>query len=56
MSSNSHLTTLKNKHNQLKNSIRIASGHFGNDLTVRALKKEKLLLKERMLKFQETLV
>ncbi len=53
MSRSSHLTTLKEKHNQLKNSIMIAAGHFGNDLTVKALKKQKLILKEKIHKFEK---
>lgn len=44
----SHINTLKQKHTQLENSIKSANDNHLDDITINTLKKQKLLLKEKI--------
>ncbi len=48
LSMKSHINTLKQKHTQLENSIKSANDNHLDDITINALKKQKLLLKEKI--------
>jgi hypothetical protein len=49
----SHINTLKQKHTQLDISIKSANDNHLGDITINALKKQKLLLKEKILKLEK---
>lgn len=49
----SHINTLKQKHTQLEISIKSANDNHLDDLTINALKKQKLLLKEKISKLEK---
>lgn len=48
MSIASHLKNLQQKHQQLKKFIKTTYNNFYNDTEVKILKKQKLLLKEKI--------
>lgn len=52
MSKNTHLLTLKQKHDNLERSIKIANSQYQDELTIKTLKKQKLLLKDKILKIE----
>jgi hypothetical protein len=49
----SHINTLKQKHTQLDLSIKSANDNHLSDITINTLKKQKLLLKEKILKLEK---
>ena len=49
----SHINTLKQKHTQLEISIKSANDNHLDDITINTLKKQKLLLKERISKLEK---
>jgi hypothetical protein len=51
----SHINNLKQKHAKLKMSIKSANDHHFNGLEINALKKEKLLIKEKICKLEQSL-
>lgn len=48
----SHINSLKQKHAKLENSIKNANDNYHDDAIVNKLKKEKLLLKEKISKLE----
>ncbi|MDA9163512.1 DUF465 domain-containing protein [Rickettsiaceae bacterium] len=44
----SHINSLKEKHNQIEKNIKIANDNHSPDITINHLKKQKLLLKEKI--------
>jgi hypothetical protein len=54
MSVSSYLISLREKHNTFKTSIKaIISNHFYDEVTVRNLKKQKMLIKDQIIKIEE---
>ena len=52
MSLDNHIQALKTQHQELKRKIRVAYLELKDDTEVKALKKQKLLLKEKIQIFQ----
>ena len=48
-----HLRALKQKHVELKRVIKTANDNFHNEVTIKKLKKQKLLLKEKIVDIEE---
>jgi hypothetical protein len=53
MSIESHIQTLKQKHLELKNSIKNVNDNLTNEQAVKNLKKQKLIIKERIIQLEE---
>lgn len=51
----SHIKTLKQKHSQLEISIKSANDNHLDNITVNSLKKQKLLLKEKISRLEQGL-
>lgn len=51
----SHIKSLKQKHSQLEISIKSANDNHFDNITVNALKKQKLLLKEKISRLEQGL-
>lgn len=51
----SHIKSLKQKHSQLEISIKSANDNHLDNITVNALKKQKLLLKEKISRLEQGL-
>lgn len=49
----SHINTLKQKHSQLEISIKSANDNHLDDITINTLKKQKLLLKEKISRLEQ---
>ena len=49
----SHIKSLKQKHSQLEISIKSANDNHLDDITVNSLKKQKLLLKEKISRLEQ---
>lgn len=49
----SHIDSLKQKHNKLEKTIKSANDNHLKDLTINKLKKQKLLLKEKITKLEQ---
>ncbi len=47
-SSNNHVQSLQQKHHNLKQTIKNATSTFQDDTEIKTLKKQKLLLKEKI--------
>ena len=49
----SHIDSLKQKHNKLKKTIKSTNDNHLENLTINKLKKQKLLLKEKITKLEQ---
>ena len=49
----SHINALKQKHTQLEDSIKSSNDNHLGEITINALKKQKLLLKEKILRLEQ---
>jgi|TARA_B110000503_G_scaffold141911_1_gene236974 hypothetical protein len=50
----SHIDSLKQKHKQLERDIKSANDNQSTDITINKLKKQKLLLKEKITKLEQS--
>jgi hypothetical protein len=50
--SNNHFQNLQQKHHNLDETIKTATSTFQDDTEIKTLKKQKLLLKEKIQRFQ----
>jgi len=48
----SHVNSLKQKHLEIEKNIKLANDNHSPDITINKLKKQKLLLKERITKLE----
>ncbi len=53
LSMKSHINSLKQKHSQLEISIKSANDNHLDDITINTLKKQKLLLKEKISRLEQ---
>lgn len=49
----SHIDSLKQKHSELEKRIKSANDNHSQDYNITELKKQKLLLKEKIIKLEE---
>ncbi len=49
----SHIDSLKQKHSELEKRIKSANDNHAQDYNITELKKQKLLLKEKIIKLEE---